>query len=105
MDVFVVGFKEGLRIDVDFDVGIARRTAPGAGHALSLEPQRLAVGRALGDIDVEGLAVGQVDALLAAARRHQERYPEAVGDRQAARVEILAVAGAEAEATAATPLP
>ena len=95
MDVVVARLEEGMRIDVDLDIGVARRTALGAGHALSLEPQRLAVGRALGDIDVERLAVGQVDPLLAAARRHQERHAQAVGDRQAAHVEALAVAAAE----------
>ena len=68
MDIVVARLEEGVRIDVDLDIGVTRRPALGAWHALSLEPQRPAVGRALGDIDVERLAVGQVDALLAAAR-------------------------------------
>src|SRR5262249_26857188 len=45
--------------------------------------------------------VGHVDPLLAAACSHQERHPKRVGDRQSAHVEVLAVAGAEAEAAAA----
>ena len=77
MDVVVARLEEGVRLDMDLDIGVARRPALGAGHALALQPQGLAVDRALGDVDVERLAVGQVDPLLAAARRHQERHAQA----------------------------
>src|SRR5262249_7768609 len=74
------------RLDTDLDIGVARRAALRAGHALALQPERLAIGGALGDVDVERLAIRQVDPLLAAARRDQERYPQRIGDGQPAHV-------------------
>ncbi len=58
MDVVVARLEEGVRVDMDFDPGRHRPDALGARHALPLEPQRLAVGRAFGHVDVERLAVG-----------------------------------------------
>ena len=59
-----------MRQDRDLDEGVARPPAPGP--ALPLEPQGLAVLGTLGDGDVNGTAVGERDALFAAADRIDE---------------------------------
>ena len=58
MDVIVARLKEGVRLHPDLDIGVARRLALGARHALTLQPQGRAVARAFRHVDIERAAIG-----------------------------------------------
>src|SRR3990167_2333882 len=94
MQDIAVAAVEGVRPDADLDQGVAG-AGPAAG-ALALQAKRLAVLGALGDDHLERAAVGEGDALLAAANGLLKVYVQ-VGPQ----VLPPAAAAAKTEAAAA----
>src|ERR1019366_9091322 len=61
MNVVVLAAKERMRLDMQLDIGIARRPTAKAWHSLSFQPQHLPVLRTLGDRHLQRLALRQRD--------------------------------------------
>ena len=97
--VVVLADEEGVRVDVDLQIGVAFRAAVEAETPLALKSKGLTVLHALRDRHVECLAVGKLDPLAHAGCRIQETDLHAVVHVGAA---LLGSAAATGLAVAAT---
>src|ERR1035437_9941528 len=61
MNIVVLAAKERVRLDMQLDIGIARRPTAEAWHSLSFQPQHLLVLGTLGDRHLQRLAFRQRD--------------------------------------------
>src|SRR5262249_9776573 len=97
--VAAVDLEERMRGDVDGDQEIAGRMT-GGGFALAAQAYLLALGDARWNLDIELLAVGQADALLAALhrllQRHRHRDADIQIEADAARLKLKRAACARA---------
>src|ERR1017187_10238153 len=57
MNVVVLAAKERMRLDMQFDIGVARRPTAEAWHSLSFKPQHLPVLGTLGDRHLQRFAL------------------------------------------------
>ena len=59
MDVVILAAKERMRLDMQFDIGVARRPAAIARHSLFFQPQHLPILGSFGHGHLQGLALWQ----------------------------------------------
>ena len=79
-DVVAVAGEDRVRLHRHLDEGIAGRRAAAARQALALQAQGLAGVGAGRQLHVQRLAVGQLQALLGAEHRFQERHAHLIAD-------------------------
>src|SRR5512139_2383780 len=72
MNIVVLAAKECMRLDMQLDIGIARRPPAKAWHSLSFQPQHLPVLGTLGDRHLQRLAFWQRDRACGTIRYFQK---------------------------------